>query len=50
MLIKPRTDFIDSGLPLDDRHYVACEPDFSISAGVERTVTSSQLALGREKD
>ncbi len=29
VLIKPRTDFIDSWLPLDDRHYVACEPDFS---------------------
>lgn len=29
VLIKPRTDFIDSLLPLDDRHYVACEPDFS---------------------
>ncbi len=29
VLIKPRTDFIDSLLPLDDRHYVPCRPDFS---------------------
>ena len=29
VLIKPRTDFIDSALPLDERHYVACKPDFS---------------------
>ncbi len=29
VLIKPRTDFVDSSLPLDDRHYVACLPDFS---------------------
>lgn len=29
VLIKPRTDFIDSALPLDDRHYVACRPDFA---------------------
>lgn len=29
VLIKPRTDFIDSSLPLDERHYVACRPDFS---------------------
>lgn len=29
VLIKPRTDFIDSLLPLDERHYVPCEPDFS---------------------
>ncbi len=29
VLIKPKTDFIDSLLPLDERHYVACEPDFS---------------------
>ncbi|MBS0203134.1 MAG: hypothetical protein JSS49_09570 [Planctomycetes bacterium] len=29
VLIKPRTDFIDSALPLDERHYIACRPDFS---------------------
>ncbi len=29
VLIKPRTDFIESALPLDDRHYVACRPDFA---------------------
>jgi hypothetical protein len=29
VLIKPRTDFIDSAFPLTERHYVACEPDFS---------------------
>jgi hypothetical protein len=29
VLIKPRTDFIDSQLPLDDQHYVACRPDLS---------------------
>lgn len=29
VLIKPKTDFIESLLPLDERHYVACEPDFS---------------------
>lgn len=29
VLIKPRTDFVDSLLPLDECHYVACEPDFS---------------------
>jgi hypothetical protein len=28
-LIKPRTEFIDTLLPLDERHYVPCEPDFS---------------------
>ncbi len=29
VLIKPRTDFIDSAFPLTERNYVACEPDFS---------------------
>jgi hypothetical protein len=29
VLIKPRTDFIESALPLDDRHYIGCRPDFS---------------------
>jgi hypothetical protein len=28
VLIKPKTDFVDSMLPLDERHYVPCMPDF----------------------
>jgi hypothetical protein len=29
VLIKPRTDFVDTLLPLDQTHHVSCEPDFS---------------------
>jgi hypothetical protein len=29
VLVKPRTDFIDSLVPLDERHYVPCAVDFS---------------------
>jgi hypothetical protein len=29
VLVKPRTDFIDSLLPLDERHYVPCAVDFA---------------------
>jgi hypothetical protein len=29
VLVKPRTDFIDSLLPLEERHYVPCAVDFA---------------------
>lgn len=50
ILIKPRTDFIDSLLPLDEgRHYFACRPDFADLPDLVGSVLARWPALAERR-